>query len=91
MKNLHPSHLSSSVVPAPRKSDIYGEKVPGSKEISLFETTINSNIFNAFELHGITKNNSLYFMLQYMFQKFEFGSKIKGFEPGKYQNLSLNI
>ena len=59
--------------------------------ISLFETTINSNIFNAFELHGITKNNSLYFMLQYMFQKFEFGSKIKGFEPGKYQNLSLNI
>jgi len=90
MKNLHPSQLSSSVVPAPIKKS-YGEKVPGSRDISLFESTINSNVFNAFELHGITKNNSLYFMLQYMYQKFEFGSQLKGFEAAKYQNLSLSI
>ena len=45
---------------------------PASREIMQFEAQVNSNDFNAFELHSITKSNSLYFMMQYMNQKFDF-------------------
>lgn len=55
-----------------------------------FETLINSNNFNAFELHGITKKNSLYFMMQYVYQKFDFGEQLR-FDPSKYQTLTLKI
>ena len=36
---------------------------PVTKEIMMLENAINSNKFNAFELHSVTKKNSLYFML----------------------------
>jgi hypothetical protein len=51
---------------------------------------INSNNFNAFDLHNVTKRNSLYFMLQYMFQKFDIGEQLR-IDPGKYQRLSLKM
>lgn len=37
------------------------------KNILEFEDHINSNNFNAFDLHQLTKQNSLYFMLQYVY------------------------
>ena len=37
------------------------------KDIVQFEALINSNNFNAFELHTATKKNSLYFMMQYVY------------------------
>lgn len=43
-----------------------------TKEIMQFEIQINSNDFDAFELHSVTKKNSLYFMMQYAYQKFDF-------------------
>jgi hypothetical protein len=36
-------------------------------DIMIFEDQINSNNFNAFDLHIATKRNSLYFMMQYTF------------------------
>jgi hypothetical protein len=36
---------------------------PVTKDIMKFEQTINTNDFDAFELHSVTKKNSLYFML----------------------------
>eukprot|EP00347_Sterkiella_histriomuscorum_P012408 403368693 len=60
------------------------------KEIMDYEEQINSNNFNAFDLHRMTKQNSLYFMLQYTFQKFEMQSSLK-FDPIKFQTLSLKL
>jgi cAMP-specific phosphodiesterase 4 len=51
---------------------------------------INSNNFNAFDLHNVTKKNSLYFMMQYMFQKFDIGEQVR-LDSGKYQKLSLKM
>ena len=51
---------------------------------------INSNNFNAFDLHNVTKRNSLYFMMQYMFQKFDIGEQLR-IDPAKYQRLSLKM
>ena len=36
------------------------------KDLVRFEQSIHLNSFNAFELHSITKQNSLYFIMQYM-------------------------
>jgi len=36
---------------------------PVTKEIMQFEHLINTNDFDAFELHSVTQKNSLYFML----------------------------
>lgn len=54
------SGMSQSVVPAPirrresLKNKNYGEKLPDYKDICQFEASINSNNFNAFELHRLT-------------------------------------
>ena len=48
-----------------------------AREIVQFENLINSNNFNAMDLHHATKKNSLYFMLQYVYQKFEFGEQLR--------------
>lgn len=42
------------------------------------------------DLHIATKRNSLYFMLQYCFQKFDFGDQLK-IDPKIFQKLSLKI
>ena len=43
------------------------EGMPISDDIMRFDAMINSNNFNCFELHNVTKKNSLYFIMQYMF------------------------
>ena len=42
------------------------------KEILRLDLNINTNNFNAYELHTATKSSSLYFMMQYVFERFEF-------------------
>lgn len=60
------------------------------REISLIDLAINSNDFNAFDLHSLTKRNSLYFMLLYMFHKFQFEEQIR-FNSNKYQRFSKRL
>jgi len=55
-----------------------------------FDTMINSNDFNAFELHNETKKNSLYFMLQYVNQKYNFEGVLK-FDAKKYMKFSKKL
>ena len=54
------------------------------------EKKINSNDFNAFELHALTKKNSLYFMLQYVYKKFFFEESLK-IDQAKFQNFSMKL
>lgn len=63
---------------------------PVTKEVMMFENSINSNNFNAFELHSVTKKNSLYFMLQYVYQKFSFGESLK-IKANKFQFFSTKL
>lgn len=63
---------------------------PVTKEILKIEQSINSNNFNAFEVHNITKKNSLYFIMQYVFQKFEFNDQLK-INSHKYQTFSIKM
>ena len=72
-----------------RKTDRFSE-YPATKDIMHFESLINSNDFNAFELHSLTKNNSLYFMLQYMYQRFDFSEQL-AIDQNKYQVLSMKL
>lgn len=55
-----------------------------------FDNMINSNNFNAFELHKETKMNSLYFMLQYVSKKFNFELKLD-MDPKKYMKFSQKL
>ena len=50
---------------------------PVTKEVVKMEQAINSNAFNGFELHAVSKNNSLYFMLQYVYQRYNFMDTLK--------------
>lgn len=63
---------------------------PPLKDIMQFETQINSNNFDAFELHQVTKKNSLYFMLQYIYQRFDMGEQLH-FDTTKFQVLSMKL
>eukprot|EP00347_Sterkiella_histriomuscorum_P006963 403350769 len=81
--------LSSHAMISYRKSDRF-QDYPATKDIMHFESLINSNDFNAFELHSLTKNNSLYFMLQYMFQRFDFQEQLM-IDQNKYQVFSMKL
>ena len=50
-------------VPDRDNSFLNNSEYPIPEELLKYETLINSNNFNAFELHKETKNNSMYFML----------------------------
>ncbi len=47
---------------------------------------MNSNKFNAFDLQEKTDNNSLYFVMQYMFKKFGFEEHL-GVEHDKFSKI----
>jgi len=61
-----------------------------NKEMLRFEDMINSNNFNCFELHRVSKNNSLYFMLQYMYKKYNFQDELR-MDSSKFQKFSLKL
>ncbi|CDW84348.1 3 5-cyclic nucleotide phosphodiesterase family protein [Stylonychia lemnae] len=63
---------------------------PVTKDIMQFEQLINSNEFDAFELHSVTKKNSLYFMLQYMYQRFDLENQM-GINASKFQVFSMKL
>ena len=54
------------------------------------EELVNSNNFNCFELHSLTKKNSLYFMLQYVYQKYNFEEHMD-ISPIKFQRFSQKL
>lgn len=54
------------------------------------EEMINSNDFDCFELHTLTKKNSLYFMLQYLYQKYNFKDQML-INPVKFQKFALKL
>ena len=91
--SMPPLQMPSSVVPAPilrQRGAQEPKAVAQNRDIAQFDFLINSNNFNAFDLHAQTKKNSLYFMLQYMYQKFDFGSQLR-MDSSKYQTLSLKL
>ena len=84
LSNYHSGQnlMSSHFILTDQRSHRFAE-FPEKKDIMLYENLINSNDFNAFELHSLTKKNSLYFMLQYMYQKFDFKEQLK-YDTNKY-------
>lgn len=63
---------------------------PTDHNVKAFDNMINSNHFNAFELHQETKKNSLYFMLQYVNRKFHLEKDLQ-INPLKYQKFSQKL
>ena len=63
---------------------------PINDEMLRYDEQINSNNFDAFNLHSLTKKNSLYFMLQYMYQKFNFADQLN-INSQKYVKFSLRL
>ena len=51
---------------------------------------INSNNFNAFDINQATNGNALYFMLRYMYIKYDFGENCNISEE-KWTNLSRKL
>mmetsp|Transcript_7727 Transcript_7727/g.7145 ORF Transcript_7727/g.7145 Transcript_7727/m.7145 type:complete len:86 (+) Transcript_7727:73-330(+) len=63
---------------------------PINEEMLKYDEQINSNNFDAFNLHSLTKKNSLYFMLQYMYQKFNFADQLN-MNSQKFVKFSLRL
>ncbi|MFS8159653.1 MAG: hypothetical protein ACMG6E_05470 [Candidatus Roizmanbacteria bacterium] len=63
---------------------------PVNEDMVKYDEQINSNNFNCFDLHNQTKKNSLYFMLQYVFQKFNFGEQLS-IDNQKWVKFSMKL
>jgi len=63
---------------------------PINEEMLKYDEEINSNNFNGYNLHNSTKKNSLYFMMQYMYQKFNFQDQLK-IDSQKFMKFSLRL
>lgn len=64
--------------------------MPLKAEMLKFDSMINSNNFDAYELHRETKKNSLYFMLQYVHKKFHLGDSLN-IDHQKFTKFSLKL